>query len=231
MVQEVFLLGKGFLRASIGNRLMNLDYLVAETLEKRSPRFSKASSDKMWMVYDKSLDALRARGYDRHLRPYEEFAVIIDVLENKNSKFREIGEDMLISEGEWSSSAILREKNLLRLYLEPENLIWRPNAPEYGKYTIKGNRLKHSGEREFKIRGLSTCVDDWLPLWMMPDEMAEFLYSRTFTEMQHLITQDVVKPGIAIPRESELRPLARVGKFHIDCTKSIYASRGMIVNK
>ena len=97
---------------------ISLDNLV---IEERSPR---KNAQKELFVYDQSLSSLKQRGYSRHLRPDESFRILIDAIENPNSKYNLIKEDMLSGYGEWLSLAFLRQGDIFHCYLDPENLIW-----------------------------------------------------------------------------------------------------------
>src|SRR3989344_807168 len=79
---------------------VTLDKLV---IEETSPRDAK--NHKILYFYNQSLNALKARGFERHLRPVEAFQILIYQLENPNSRFKDLAKDMLSSYGEWTSLA------------------------------------------------------------------------------------------------------------------------------
>ena len=142
-------------------QIITLDKLV---IEEKAPRDS--NNNKILYTYDKSLEAIKQRGYQRHLRSNEAFQLMIDAIENPSSKYTSTKEDMLSSYGEWLSLAVLRTKpDELKLYLDPENLVWNSSRSEY---VVQGN-LKYSQERAFNIsKGIPS--NEWVDLNKFPNE-------------------------------------------------------------
>ena len=202
------------------SKIITLDNLI---IEEKSPRGGK---DKKLFTYDKSLEVLRQRNYQRHLRPDEAFRLLIDTLENPNSKYKQVSEDMLLSYGEWLSSAMLRKsKDKLTCYTDPENLIW-----DSSQYKVQGN-LKYSQEKTFTI-DKDIPSQSWVDLNKFPNDLVEFLYSRPFDKLPKVMQKGNKRAQLWLPEEGIIRPVGRGYDYYDFCVDACYdggggASRGV----
>ena len=190
-------------------------------IEEKSPR---EGDEKELFYYDKSLESIRSRGYERHLRPSEAFKLIIDSLENKNSQYKQIKQDMLSSYGEWLSLVMLRNKDELTCYLDPENK---------GKplLTLLSNQdeIKYSQEKKFKI-DKRIKSQDWVDLNKFPESLVEFLYSRKYEDLPQVMKEGDRRSQLWFPKEGIIRPCGRgygCYSFFVDASYNYRASRGV----
>ena len=194
-------------------------------IEQASPRDS--NNNKILYVFDKSLEALKQRGFQRHLRPSEAFKVIIDAIENPSSKYKPLKEDMLSSHGEWLSIALERTKpSELTFYLDPENLIWNGS-----QYVVKGS-LQYSGKQSFPI-SKNIPSQQYVDLNKFPNELVKFLYSRKFKDLPKIMQSGDKRAQTWLPQKGIVRPCYHNG-FNGFVVGSDYfdrASRGVRVAK
>mgnify|MGYP001573671418 CR=1 FL=1 len=187
---------------------MAIDSIDKLEIEQKSPR---KGNDKELFTYDKSLESIIQRKYERHLRPSEAFKLIIDSLENSNSQYQQIKEDMFSSlHGEWLSLAMLRkDKETLICYLDPENLVLDNNKTNY---IIQGSSLKHSGEKTFNIKVIESqnCAD----LNKLPKDLVEFLYSRKYEDLPQVMKKGNIRAQLLLPQEGIIRPVGREGRYY-----------------
>ena len=192
-------------------------------IEPTSPRHNNdPSKDKILYTFDKSLESLKQRGYERHLRPDEAFKIIIDALENPNSKYKQLSDDMLKSYREWFSLAAKRtSKTDLEFYLDPENLVWNGS-----KYTIQGSNIQCLSETKTFTINKGIPSQTYVDLNQFPNDIIEFLYSRKFNELP-----DIMKPGgdrkaqILLPQEGIIRPCGHGDSFDDFDVSAYYGSR------
>jgi len=184
---------------------VTLDNLVIEPLIPR-----QENNNKVAQYFNDSLSSLKQRGYSsysRHLRPDEEFGILIDAIENPNSRYKSISEDMLSGYGEWLSLAFLRQGDILHCYLDPENLVWNGSI-----YVIQNPPLRHSGERTFNTAGVES--EKWIDLNKFPDELVKFLYSRSFDQLPDVMKSGDKRAQLWIPKDGEIRPCGRGYDFY-----------------
>ena len=201
---------------------ISLDDLM---IEQTSPRDQQ--NNKILYMFDKSLEALKQRGFQRHLRPSEAFKVIIDAIENPSSKYKPLKEDMLSSYGEWLSLALERTKpSELTFYLDPENLIW-----DGLKYIVQG-QLRHSAKQSFPI-SRDIPSQEYVDLNKFPDELVEFLYSRKFNNLPKIMQSGDKRAQLWLPQKGIVRPCFHGGfvDFGVDSYFNNWASRGVRVAK
>ena len=170
---------------------LTLDNLL---IEEKSPRDN--DNAKIFQSYDKSLESLRSRGFKRHLRPDEAFRILIDAIENKGKPL--LSEDMLSSYGEWLSMAMLRNKDQLSCYLDPENLVWNGTS-----YVVNG-ALKHSGEHKFNIKRIHS--EKYVDLDKFPQDLVTFLYSRPYDKLPEVMRKENRRSQLWLPGEGIIRP-------------------------
>ncbi len=186
------------------------------------PRAVYEGQHKKLYTFDESLHELRKRGYERHPRPAEAFNLICRGLEGRlQPEQQAIADDVKNSYGEWLSMAMMREGNLLRCYLDPENLVWGKNER---KYVVRGRKLKHAGEEVYSIGSLYW----WVPIKDVNDAnptLVEKLWSRHYA----LLPEEIRQYGwLLLPPENVLWP---VGHSNYDgwygITYLCKASRGV----
>ncbi|MEK6861718.1 MAG: hypothetical protein AABY07_07145 [Nanoarchaeota archaeon] len=181
-------------------RFVRLDDLL---IEAESPR---EGSSKRLFTFDKSLESINSRGFQRHLRSYEAFRILIDAIENPNSRYKSIKEDMLFLFGEWFSLAMILNKNKLTTYIDPSNLVYKDD-----EYLVRGPKLEHSGEKTFTIpKGYE--AGGFIPLGELPRNLVIDLYSRTASRLPEEIRSNA---GLYVPREGVLGPCGRGDNFGI----------------
>ena len=200
---------------------LTLDNLV---IEKLSPR--DQNNRKKLFTYDQSLFDLRSRGYERHLRPDEAFRIIIDAIENPNSQYILLKQDMLFSYGEWFSLAVQRANQTeLILYPDPKNLVWND---EKG-YLMKGKSSDCSEAKTFTI-DQNIPSQNWLDLNRFPNELVEFLCSRPFDRLPEIMKSGNNRSQLWLPQEGIIRPFGRGDDFYdfnLGAYCNYWASRGV----
>lgn len=193
--------------------------------------------EKELFVYNESLEHLRWRGFERHLRPAEAFRLLADNLEGKleSPELQAIAGDMLNNSSkypdwvipEWLSCAVERKGELLIAYLDPVGL---QRNSETNTYEVQGT-LEYSDRKVFSIKGKRS--DEWIHLKKFSDDFITFFYGRSFNALpDEMKKEDKWKwrdngAQVRLPSEGRIYPVSR-GNYIIDCTvKDIYgASRG-----
>ena len=193
-------------------------------IEPTSPR--DQNGNKIQYSFDQSRKALKQRGYERHLRPNETFRIIIDAIENPNSQYILLKQDMLFSYGEWFSLAVQRANQTeLILYPDPKNLVWND---EKG-YLMKGKSSDCSEAKTFTI-DQNIPSQNWLDLNRFPNELVEFLCSRPFDRLPEIMKSGNNRSQLWLPQEGIIRPFGRGGdfvSFGLDANFNNWASRGV----
>ncbi len=184
--------------------------------------------EKKLYMFNVSLRRLRERGYERHPRPAEAFDLICRGLEGRlQPEQQAVVDDMRNNYGEWLSTAMMREGNLLHCYLYPENLVYDHNKLSY---VVQGGKLKHAGEEVYSIGSMEGCV--WIKdVNKMNPALVEKLWSRHYAILPEEIRQNA---GLLLPSENVLRPMG-LG-FYKDgydvCVNFLYgASHGVAQQK
>lgn len=138
------------------------------------------------LYFDESLELLRKKGYERHLRPWEHFSLIIDYYEGKLEKgLARLAKNMLEGYGGWFSMAVKREGDSLICYVDPENLEWDNTN---NKYVING-KLEYSDKKELDIRGIPSGIWGGIPsgIWAcleeFDDDFVKYFYTRKFKDL------------------------------------------------
>ena len=190
-------------------------------VEQTSPK--DTNNNKVLLSYDNSLQALQQRNFQRHLRPSEAFQILIDNIEQPQSSYKPLAQDMLASYGEWLSLAIKREQDKLICYLDPENLIWNGTT-----YEVQGS-LKHAGEHTFNLNK-KIKSETYVDLNQFPPDLQVFLYSRPYDQLPDIMKAGHQRAQFYVPPEGIIRPCGRgysVGNFNLlgDCNS--WASRGV----
>ncbi len=194
-------------------------------IEETSPR--DKNTNKLFFTYDKSLEAIRNRRFERHLRPSEEFQVLIETIENPKSQYKSIADDMLSSYGEWFSLAMEREdKTTLICYLDPENLVWNPQK---NIYEVQGH-LKRAEEHKFTIDE-KIPSQKYVDLNRFHEDLQVFLYSKPFDQLPDIMKEGSKRAQLYLPPEGVILPCGRCygvgGFFDVDAYYGSGASRGV----
>lgn len=181
-------------------------------------------ASKEQVTFDQSLINLRKRGYQRHPRPQEEFALLISYLEGRLSpQQNKIAEDML-KKRDWLSCALERQGNVLIVYLDPEGFIFD------GEKYVKGKNFKFLEVKRFTINSLPS--QQLLQLNKIQQELTQYIYGRTLKNLPEKIQKDAY---FYLPVDNTIWPVAR-GYFGYDYVVCAYdyfgrASRGVVVGK
>jgi hypothetical protein len=195
----------------------------AVELEPLAPRDGK---DKKLFFFDKSLEDVRRRGYQRHARPQEAFGLVIDGLEGKlTGAAKQVGDDMLVSYGEWLSLAFERQGSRLVWYDDPENLAWDGQRNVY-----TWNRVpKYAGRREFGIGSLPS--KKWIEGKDVPKDLFVALYGREWRALPQAMREGDKRAGLWLPAGRVAWPVGRGvfnGGYDVNGCNYIYrASRGV----
>jgi hypothetical protein len=188
------------------------------SIEERAYK-EEGDAGKKLLTYDKSLARLRAAGFTRHLRPQEAFGLLIDSLEGKlDGAEKAIADDMLTNYGEWLSMAIERKEDILRLYLDPENLVW-----QNGFYGVQG-QLRYAEKREFNIEGVPS--QGWVDIDRLPADCVQYVYTRPFHALPKKMRESSNRAQAWLPLKG-IWPMGRGSRFGIDYYGSNRASRGV----
>jgi hypothetical protein len=208
-----------------GQEPIALDNLI---IEETSPRTDgNPSKSKVLYTFNKSLEELDQKGFERHLRPQEAFRILIDAIENKASQYKALSNDMRSSYGEWLSLAMGRTSDSeLVLYLDPKNLVW--NSQKSPQYKIQGPALEHSQELKFKIPS-DIKSGELIDLNRFPQDLVEALYSRPFNELPQVMQKGAERSQLWLPQKGIILPCSRssFGSFDVDSDVSSRASRGV----
>jgi len=179
-----------------------------------------------WVTFDKSLKRLKKLGYERHLRPWESFGLLIDYLENNLEKkeLKDLGRDMLESSGEWLSMAVKTYNNKLVCYIDPENIKFEPENNVY----LVGKDIRYSDKKEFDITGIP--LEKWISIEDFDDDFAKFFYTRTFKDLPEDMRKTVAGLEFILPTERYIHPIRRgsgINKFSIVIFGDSCTSRGV----
>jgi hypothetical protein len=189
-------------------------------IEFEQPAYrEQGNADKQLLYFDKSLEHLRAAGFERHARPQEVFGLLIDGLEGKlTGSISDVQKDMLTSYGEWLSLSFERKGPILIAHLDPEGLVWN------GKVYVKENFKEH-GHYEFNVSGKKS--NEWIPLKEFDNKLIEFLYTRPFKDLPKEIREGDRYARIALPPDGTAWPVGRVSGWYDVGVDGGRASRGV----
>ena len=183
--------------------------------------------------FDKSLEALKKRGYERHLRPAEAFGLLERNLEGTLSEEeQEIAEDMMIDIhywGEWLSLAWERKGNVLVAYLDPVGLMWDEKKGEYVK-----RDFSCSEEKRFDITWKDSNF--FLDLKEFPEDFVTWHYGRRFVDLPEEMREGGRRAQVWLPAVRVIWPVCRSGyDYGYDITAAYYypekASRGVRIEE
>ena len=196
-------------------------YTTLKDLLVEQTSLRDTNNNKVLLSYDKSFQALQQRNFQRHLRPSEAFQILIDNIEQPQSSYKPLAQDMLASYGEWLSLAIKREQDKLICYLDPENLIWNGTT-----YEVQGS-LKHAGEHTFNINK-KIKSQTYVDLNQFPPDLQVFLYSRPFDQLPEVMKTGTKRAQLYLPPENRIWPCGGgFGDFDLGGFCNSGASRGV----
>lgn len=154
------------------------------------------------LSFDESLERLRKAGYERHLRTWEAFSLIINSLEdNLQENLKQTSIELLCNNNgkvrEWLSTAVKREGDRLICYTDPENLLWDDDH-----YIILGGKLKYSSWGEFDITGIPSLK--WVDLNNFSNDFIKFFYTREFGKLPWQKWQGHYNAEVCLPSDDGL---------------------------
>jgi len=176
-----------------------------------SPRF----------YFGQSLKRLKESGYERHMRTWEYFGLLVEVLEGKLQGEPEmIAEELMNSTTIWTSLAVKREGDTLTCYIDPE--IERPRKD----YIFKKNVKPYTEVREFYMPEISSG-DLWYHLRQLTDEFVKYIFTRTEKNLPKEALGRSITMQVALPPEGVLWPAACAHNkgqhgFVLDCYGGTY---------
>lgn len=180
------------------------------------------------LYFDESMERLRKKGYERHLRPWEYCSLIIDYYEGKlEAGMAKLAKKMINSYGGWLSMAVEREGDSLICYVDPENLEWDNMNPN-NKYVING-KLGYTDKKEFDIKGIPSGV--LVGLEEFDDDFAEYFYTCKFKDLPVEMKKGEIR--IHLPYSGILWPVSCSSNsiFDIRTEYTSRASRGARIKK
>jgi len=138
-----------------------------------------------WMYYNDSLARLRQKGFKRHLRPIEFYAVLLEHFRTNGQGTREeIAQNMLKGKGEWLSVAFKKEGNMLHIAFDPENLAWNKKENKYDG-NLTSQQSFDIGNKEIK---------DWISVSSFPSPLIEVLYGTNAGELSNFNAEIYLPP-------------------------------------
>ncbi len=196
--------------------------VLYNNLEWEHPAYREAGqAEKKLLSYDKSLERLRAAGYERHARPSEVFGLLIDGLEGKlTGQHKAIYDDMLTSYGEWMSAAVLVKqqksggiwgvggstKQTLTMYLDPEGLAWD------GKKYVQQN-FTYAEKKEFDITGKP--LNAFVELTQVDVALVQDFYGCSYAQLPQQMREGDKRGGFWFPSADQIWPVGR-GDFYFN---------------
>ncbi|MBI5064822.1 hypothetical protein HZA97_01170 [Candidatus Woesearchaeota archaeon] len=118
------------------------------------------------LSFDESLEKLRSRGYQRHLRPAEYSSIMFEALKNPEGKYKTIAM-WFNNHNFWLSAAIYFSPETIKVVLDPEN--WCPPK-------LKGKRYVFQVTP--KLRASLLKKNAHVPLEYFSEELVKLLYGR-----------------------------------------------------
>jgi len=164
------------------------------------------------LSFYKSLERLRKEGFDRHLRPYEAFAL------HSEDKTRRALE---IYSSEWVSGAIELKGDKLIYYEDLENL----KESESGFYIVDGDELKYGRKKEFTFE--SCGAGRILDIDTLPKELVECIYGVPYEDLLDIISYNskiLVMEGALVPL---FMTRGAISSLRISGFKDEHQSRGV----
>lgn len=174
-----------------------------------------------------SLSRLKEVGYERHLRPWESFSLIIECLENRlPPDLESFAQELIKSKDEWLSMAIKRKGNTLFCYVDPQNLKQNQNGLRY--FTDGMLKYNHSLSKNLSVKNIPSGT--WVSLDHFSDEFVKYFYNRKLKSLPKKMREEPYKAGVYIPPEGDLWPVSRgrfTSTFHIFSCHAYASSVGV----
>mgnify|MGYP001615518433 CR=1 FL=1 len=186
----------------------------------------QGETDKKLLTYDASLARVVAASYERHPSPAEIMSLIIDGLEGKlNADEKQVYDDMLVSYGEWTNIVVqVKEENrkqILNVYENVTGLVW--NGSKY----VQDN-FHCANQCKFDITSIE--LNKFVDLHKFPDDLVQYLYTRSFTNLPRQMQTGSGRAQIYLPLVEQIRPVGRgyfSGRFNFLSHDYVRASRGV----
>ena len=156
------------------------------------------------MHYDQAIKSLKGRGYDRHLYPWEMFAIMFDSMENPLSPYTELGKDMLQGIGEWTSLSFMKQETKLSIRENVTNLKWDKTKNDY---ILDGNI---DGKSLDIYPDFPQKTSDWVKGSSLPAAFVQKMWGKTPEELAKY------NAGTWILTDDVWRPVGRGGYYGFD---------------
>lgn len=159
--------------------------------------------------FDESLLRLRLYGYERHIRPWEYFDLVISHLENSLEEKPDCAVKNILQKNStcWLSMAIEKKDNTLFCYVDPENLQWDEDKM---RYVIDG-KLNYTTVSQFYIADMPTGK------WVRSKELGEWfthlVYHRRFEDLPKEMKQEHDGTYVYMPLDNSVWPVC-VGRYN-----------------
>ena len=161
--------------------------------------------EKALLSYDQSLEQLRNKGYERHLRPAEAFTLLAEGLEGRlTPDLKKVYDNMLTSYGEWVSMAMERKGDTLITYLDPKGLKWD------GQKYVKTPEFNFQETKVFGIKGMKS--QEYIDLNQWNPELVQYVYGRAFANFPSEMKERSYSAQLYLPAEGMVQPVGR-GNF------------------
>lgn len=204
-------------------------------IEPKAADYNKTGG-KSFHTFNSSLETLRQRGYERHLRADEVFSLAIAELEgNILKEQKEVLEDIRKTKDEWVSLAVERVGSKLTFFVDPKNLVWANTCA----YITRNNKPVECAEkRVFEIQDSAmpkkedSKYEAFLldPFDVSDKSIFEFLFSRPFRDIPFEIIErnglELIMPYI----EKQIVPISITTELKLSCAKLdaySFGSRGV----
>ena len=157
--------------------------------------------------FDKGLEAIRQKGFERYLRPQEAWELFIDIHEKRaDHKLQELFD---CSGYEWLNLAWEIQGNSLIAYLDPEGLQWQEYTDPVTKIIKLKYRTSHFTYKDKKSFYLGKIAErgllDRRQLSELPNDFVQFHCGRSFADLPETMRKEV---KIDLPPENLLVPVA-----------------------
>lgn len=179
------------------------------TGDKISPLEVESELSEPVFRFDESLLRLRLYGYERHLRPWEYFELVIGHLENSLEEKPDCAVKNILQKNStcWLSMAIEKKDNTLLCYIDPENLQWDESKMKY----IVDGKLKYTDVGNFSIDNIP--VGRWVKSKELGEWFAYLIYHRRFEDLPKEMKEEHDSTYVYIPLDNNVWPVC-VGRYH-----------------
>ncbi len=151
--------------------------------------------------YDKSMERLRAQGFDRHLYAHEAFNLFFSDLEHvlTGTSYDSCKKINDYAAG-WLSLAFERQKSTLVAYVNPEGLVWN------GKQYEKTREFRCSERKEFSVLWNISSKPTRFE-WLDP-EFIRFLCGRSLEQIPLWLERNNCSIYVWLPEDGEIWPIS-----------------------